>query len=148
MPQQLKYMGPDVLRMFQVCRRNAARRGIAFELDDEWLTERWQRQRGRCAMTGTAFARAGVRSPWAPSVDRINSRGAYTAANCRLVCLIYNYAKNEFADRDVIKFAQGLLGARSEPAPRAFDLLAGGPNPIPAGHPLIEIAVPAGFPGG
>jgi hypothetical protein len=60
-------------------------------------------------MTGIEFKLGpGRRSPWSPSIDRINPRLDYTLANCRVVVWMYNAAKSEFRDEDVLIMAGAL----------------------------------------
>lgn len=72
----------------------------------EWIQERIEL--GVCAATGIEFdlsPRNGFWSPFSPSVDRIDPKRGYTIENCRIVCLIFNTAKNQFSDDDVLKMA-------------------------------------------
>ena len=49
---------------------------------------------GRCAVTGILFnkTKAGKKSPFFHSVDRIDCKKGYTEANCRIVCFGVNVA--------------------------------------------------------
>ena len=51
----------------------------------------------------------GKRSPWSPSIDRIDPRFGYTPGNCRIVCWLYNAAKSEFTDDDVLVMASAVV---------------------------------------
>jgi len=56
----------------------------------------------RCQVSGTPFsldkdARTG-RRPFAPSIDRIDNSEGYVSGNVRLVCMITNYAMNEWGE--------------------------------------------------
>lgn len=50
-----------------------------------------------------------TRHPYRPSIDRIDNSLGYTKDNCRVVAVIYNYAKSEFTDKDVLLMAVSLL---------------------------------------
>lgn len=63
-----------------------------------------------CSVTGMPLSwTSGERSPWAPSVDRIDSSLGYTLANTRVVSVMYNLAKSEWTDADVEEMARWLL---------------------------------------
>lgn len=49
------------------------------------------------------------RSPFLPSLDRLNSKKGYTETNTRVVWLIENYARNIFTDEDVLEFCRRKL---------------------------------------
>lgn len=84
--------------------KNAVRRSIHWDLSRQDFFKMVMESKGRCALTGIRFriTREKGRQPFAPSIDRIDSTKGYTAKNCRLVCVIVNYALNEFGD-DVFK---------------------------------------------
>lgn len=86
----------------------AMKKGWKFDLTNEWY---WQRvNAGVCEKTGLPFVnKKGKKSPFQPSVDRINSSRGYTQDNCQVVCLIFNLAKNKFTEKDVYKFARAFV---------------------------------------
>lgn len=63
---------------------------------------------GRCPRTEAEFHREGHsngyldRSPFAPSLDRIDPEGGYTKDNVQVVVWFYNCAKQRFTDDEVI----------------------------------------------
>lgn len=64
----------------------------------------------QCAVTGMPLSWTdGERSPWAPSVDRIDSSAGYTLANTRVVSVMYNLAKSEWTDEHVMEMARWLV---------------------------------------
>ncbi len=74
------------LTKFSRVRRGAAERGIPFDLTIEFLWSLYQKQGGRCALTGVPIAlsrHAAVRD--VASVDRIDSSGAYEPGNVQWV---------------------------------------------------------------
>jgi hypothetical protein len=90
-------------------KRRAAIRGIEFTIDLEFVNGLISL--GCCAVTGIRFefSRTGTRqNPRAPSLDRINPRVGYVKSNCRLVTWIYNRAKGDGTDQDVIELAEAL----------------------------------------
>jgi hypothetical protein len=60
-------------------------------------------QKGCCALTGRQFENIELRctkdTPFAPSIDRIDSSLGYTMENVRIVCLIVNYSLGNFGDK-------------------------------------------------
>lgn len=91
-------------------RARAGKTGREFDLNQEWLAERLEK--GICEVTGIALELSkppGSRfHPWAPSIDRIDSKLGYTQKNCRLTCWIFNMAKAEWSDEVVLTFAKAL----------------------------------------
>jgi hypothetical protein len=64
----------------------AARRGLAFELTDQWASERWS---GACEITGIPFRLVVADRPGAhalsPALDRIDKAKGFVPSNCRFV---------------------------------------------------------------
>lgn len=68
-----------------------------FDIDHEWMVRKLEEQDYRCALTYLPFSSVGGnRNPFAPSVDRIDSRRGYSRDNVRLVLLSVNLALNDF----------------------------------------------------
>jgi len=83
-----------------------------FEIDvtADWIQEKIES--GYCEVTGIEFdlgSRGGKWAPFAPSVDRIDCSKGYTKDNCRVVCVIFNMARNQFTDEDVLKMARAMV---------------------------------------
>lgn len=97
-------------RMLVWIRARAGKIGLGFDLTHEWVAERLEV--GVCETTGIALELSKPPEsrfhPWAPSVDRIDSKRGYTQDNCRVVCWIYNMAKSEWTDEVVVTFARAL----------------------------------------
>lgn len=84
--------------------------GLPFDVTVEWIEARIVGN--SCEATGLPFdlsSRCGAWMPFSPSVDRIDGSKGYTTDNCRVVCLIFNTAKNQFSDEDVLKMAHALV---------------------------------------
>lgn len=102
-----------------VCRLNGAKErarenGREFSLDKDFLLALWNDQNGRCAITGLPIlpASAGTpsdRSPFALSIDRIDSSRGYTRNNVRLTTVIGNQAKGAWTDQDVLEMSIAYL---------------------------------------
>lgn len=98
-------------RLLTWSRSRAARKGLAFDLDREWLEVRLAA--GICEVTGLPFDFSPVGNlhcrPFSPSLDRRDSRQGYTKENCQIVVWIYNMAKGEWTHGDVVRLAAALL---------------------------------------
>lgn len=111
-------MGADAgnkLRAILRRTRGRARRcGFAIDVDLEFLQSLWEAQEGHCAVSGIEFSdeyhkNAFVKTPFEPSLDRIDSSGGYTKGNVRLVCMIANFAMGQWGDRVLRRFAHGVV---------------------------------------
>lgn len=94
-------------------KRSARSRGRRFDLTIEFLRKLWNEQGGRCAVSGIAFTaerhdEAFVKTPFGPSIDRIDNTGGYTADNVRLVCMVANFAMNQWSDDVLRRLAHGV----------------------------------------
>jgi hypothetical protein len=74
---------------------------MQFTLPLEFAATLYERQHGRCAVSGVKFdlerfPDALVKHPFAPSIDRILSSGHYTRENVRLVCVAVNFGMGEW----------------------------------------------------
>lgn len=48
------------------------------------------------------------RNPWAPSIDRVDCSKGYVPGNVRVVCVLYNLARSDFRDEDLLKVAKAV----------------------------------------
>jgi hypothetical protein len=95
----------------------AKHRGIEFDISQDWLAAKLAA--GKCEVTGIEFEftrlprgeRKSRTPPFAPSLDRIEQGGPYTEANCRVVVFIYNVARSDFEDADLMKLAKALTAS-------------------------------------
>lgn len=98
--------------LVQNARRRAQAKDIPFEIDPEWVRRRITKQKKRCAVTGMEFEFVSdPRSPWRPSLDRIDSSLGYTPSNTQVVILMLNYCKNDASMEEVRRFARAILEA-------------------------------------
>lgn len=94
-------------------RHRARTRGLEFNLTRDWVLERIARG---CEATGLPFVLTGdskngrLRSPWSPSIDRIDTNRGYTQDNCRMVVLAFNTARSDWGDETVRKMCLAFLG--------------------------------------
>jgi hypothetical protein len=79
---------------FYSAQRNAKSSGVLFSLTKNDVLEMFARGGRKCALTGIPFSLERVngsrRRPFIPSIDRIDSKGGYTADNVRLVIWAMN----------------------------------------------------------
>jgi hypothetical protein len=102
----------DLLRH---AKARAARRGLAFELDDAWAAERWT---GRCELTGIPFKLVVADRPGAhalsPSLDRAVKSESFTPANCRFVLASVAAMRGFYAsDAQAVEVARRLVANAS-----------------------------------
>lgn len=106
---------PSIL--YHSTRKNAAKRGIPFELTSEEFRTLWGDAAGVCSVTGRPLDLTGAeraefrRNPWAPSIDRRDSLQPYRLDNCRIVCVAANIAMNEWGVDVLRAVAHGLFGS-------------------------------------
>lgn len=83
-------------------RRRSKERNTYNDLDLEYLMFLWQKQNGKCALTGIdmtyKFYCGRVNSNL--SVDRIDSSKGYTKDNVQLVCMAANQMKNDLSQEE------------------------------------------------
>lgn len=119
-------------KAFTNARARAKRKGLPFELDRNDIARRWAL--GRCEVTGIPLCDARppgcAKAPFKGTLERVDPRKGYTAENTKLVCSIFNYAKNEWStavlDTFVLAYADKLREPPKQKArggrPRAFDV--------------------------
>jgi len=140
-----KYYEKNPAKRFMASTRSSAKkRGLIFELTEEWFDSRLKK--GKCEATGLPMktktyqrGARGVRSFYSPSVDRIVNSVGYVPSNCRLVCWGVNLAKSTFTDRDLNALSLSIL-LRNLPKSCQPELLALLPaniiSSLPSGHPF------------
>jgi hypothetical protein len=115
--------------LFYQYRCKSKKLGLPFDLTVEWFEERLAR--GICEATGLPMQplNAGdslakrARSPWVASVDRIDPLGGYTQDNARLVVWLYNAAKSNYKDQDVLHLALAVIAhAATQGHPKSLAL--------------------------
>jgi len=81
-------------------RKSRGLRTIEVSIDSQFLQELWDRQDGKCAITGMGMtiARHCLKRV---SLDRIQNSGPYSKENVQLVCKWVNLAKNKSEDSEI-----------------------------------------------
>ncbi len=75
---------------------------------------------GFCEVTGIPFdldtkkSSSHTKSPWVPSLDRIDNSKPYSKDNIQLVVFMYNVCKSEFRHEDVVKFCRSVALMEAE----------------------------------
>lgn len=102
----MDFRARELLRATQ---KRCRARGIAYDLDIAWLSER---MRGCCELTGLPFDHAirnRRRNAYSPSIDRIVPGGGYTKDNCRVVLYAVNAALNDWTLDVLLPIVEALL---------------------------------------
>lgn len=92
--------------LLQAARRRSLDYQIACELTVDWIVQKIEQ--GVCPATGHRFSLE-PRSPWRPSIDRLEPSRGYVPDNCQVVCCIYNFAKHSYQHSDVLELARSLV---------------------------------------
>jgi hypothetical protein len=91
------------------CRKNAVAKGLEFSLTTGYLQELWDKQQGKCALSGADLGYIG--SGWSSaSVDRIDPAGGYVEGNVQWVCWRVNDAKANMNNQDFINMCAAIAG--------------------------------------
>lgn len=110
-----KYKDENISKyIFQECASRAKKTKKEFSLTLLWVEKKLAA--GICEQTGIPFSlKRGHTDPingrnkYFPSIDRIDSSFGYTETNCQMVCTIYNIAKADWTNIDVLEMAKALI---------------------------------------
>ena len=89
----------------------AKRYNIEHDLTIEWIMERLT----TCPKTGIEFSFShngnnySNRSPYTPSIDKVDPTKGYTKDNCVIVCWWYNVSKQRFTDEEVLELCRRVV---------------------------------------
>ena len=101
----------DILSNFRPHISAIKRRSNNIDFGLNELKTLWEKQNGRCAVTGVEMAHRNWTEkvkPHTASVDRIEGNKPYTLDNIQFVCYSYNMAKNTFTDDETIKWLRSI----------------------------------------
>jgi|AntAceMinimDraft_6_1070360.scaffolds.fasta_scaffold11973_7 predicted DNA-binding transcriptional regulator AlpA len=97
--------------LFKSAKYRAAYKKISFTITQEFIQEIIEN--GFCQKSGIAFDLSpcdnSFRNPWAPSIDRILNNQGYDPENVQIVCNMYNTAKGEHTDGEVLKMCSAVV---------------------------------------
>lgn len=104
-------------RIVRSSKQSAKSRGLAFDIDESDIIKALEL--GVCQVTGmdlnmTTLDKA---NPWRPSIDRIDPAKGYVRGNVRIVVWLYNAAKQQYTDGDVLAMAKSLVSIHNEATP-------------------------------
>jgi hypothetical protein len=102
---------------FNIAKRRSRKYNRDFDLTLEFLEELWIKQNGKCAATGlildTKYLQTKKqkknKNPYQASLDRIDNSKGYTKDNIRFVCYMFNIARNDFTDEQVLDFCKKVM---------------------------------------
>ncbi len=100
---------PYLRTMFFNAERRALSAGRSFTLTPKDFLAVVKRANGLCEVSGIPFEPVADRSPFAPSLDRLDCSKGYDPGNVRLVCHVANVAMNTWGIEPVIRLAEALL---------------------------------------
>lgn len=98
-------------RRFFGLQERAAKNGLCVDIDREYLYDLWDKQNGKCAISGmdmTYISNCG-RIPTNVSVDRIDSAKGYIKGNVQLVCMAVNQMKSDLDMQTLLTFCEAIL---------------------------------------
>lgn len=88
--------------------------GIPFDLDEQYLTDLWQSQNGKCFYTGISLE-FNTKTPRSAQLDRIDPKGGYLKSNVRWVAGCANGLKSTYDYSDFIKLLSEIDYSRHLP---------------------------------
>ena len=110
MPHRLDEYSP-FKRHLSEARRRCVVTNRDLEIDVKDLKELWERQDGKCAITGLPMAnsvsatqKSVSGNPYRASLDRIDSDVTYTKDNIQFVCTCVNFMKNQYTNEQIVEF--------------------------------------------
>lgn len=83
-----------------------AKTGWVVDIDEDFLCELWEKQSGKCAITGLDLSIPTYSTPKTPkmaSLDRINPNIGYTRDNVQFLAYSINMAKNDFLNEEIVE---------------------------------------------
>lgn len=103
-------MQRHLVAILRAARSRATAAGREFTITKEWLLDTVEAQNYKCAGTGLPMKKTRAKhDPWAPSIDRRDNALGYTPDNCRVVSYIYNCARNQFSQDDLLRLSKAIV---------------------------------------
>jgi hypothetical protein len=83
-------------------KKRSKKKNIKCNIDSSFIKEMWDKQNGKCILTGISFTITNKRNnshfPFALSIDRIDYKKGYTKNNVRLIIYALNIGLNTFGE--------------------------------------------------
>ena len=93
------------IQLISSARKRAAKAGLAFDLDREFLEALWTKQEGLCHCLGVPMVRSTQnRDPQRPSLDRLDPKCGYTRDNVVLTTQFANMGRNVASEERMHSF--------------------------------------------
>lgn len=102
--------------MLSAVKDRANKKNLEVTIDLEWLLQ----MPTHCPKTGFEFtwryngSNIGNRSPYSPSIDKIDPYKGYTKDNCQIVCWWYNVSKQQFTDEQVLELCKSVVNTHNQ----------------------------------
>ena len=89
----------------------AKKLGWDYDINEKFLLNKFEKQKGKCAITGVEMTHFGGKGKVDTnvSIDRIDSNIGYTKENIQLVCYIVNVIKNKWDKETLIKWCDLII---------------------------------------
>ena len=94
-------------------RQRSKQIGIECDLDNNFLKELWNRQKGICPYTGISMILPETKKEFCKccsiekaSLDKIDPTKGYVKGNVEFVCQGINFAKHDYSKEDVLRFME------------------------------------------
>lgn len=100
-----------VYTMFKNTVNRSKKLNLALDLSPEWIEDKIKGLRWEATGIDLVleYEEDRTRSPFRPSIDRIDNSKGYTKDNCRIVCFMFNIAKGENTDAEVFSMAKAFV---------------------------------------
>lgn len=92
-------------------KNRAKSKNMYFDLTKEFILDLWDKQKGKCALTGLdmTYDRYTGRTYTNVSIDRIDTNKGYTKDNVQLVCMAANQSKSDLTDEQLYQVCKGIV---------------------------------------
>lgn len=90
---------------------HASKRKMGLNIDTEYILQLWEKQQGKCALTGIVMTRTygSGRINTNVSIDRIDSFQPYNKGNVQLVCLAVNVMKQQMTTDELVSWCEKVI---------------------------------------
>lgn len=102
-----------VCKLLSSAKARSLKKGLECSIDNDWVREKLTPM--ICSVTKLPLSFNKYKeqtyrvNPYSPSLDRIDPTKGYTKENTRIVCWIYNVAKSDFSDEDLLILAKAVV---------------------------------------